>query len=202
MRTILVDDHAMFRIGLRLALARMDDVEVVGEATSDTEARALAARVPFDIAIVDLHLAEGNGVDLTRWLRTQHESCRVLAVSGDCEPMTISRVVQAGAHGFVAKTEDLDDVLEAMKALGSGRTYLPESLGGTDAVDRAALLSPREREVLEHLCSGKSNDDIAASLFVSRRTVETHRQRVMNKLGAHTIADLVTLAGRLGIKGG
>lgn len=202
MRTILVDDHAVYRIGLRIALERMGGVEVVGEATTEPEARALATRVPFDIAIVDLHLAEGNGVDLTRWLRATHERCRVIAVSGDCEPMTVTRVVQAGAHGFCPKTHSLDTVIEAVQAIASGKTYLPDPAGDTGDIDRAALLSPREREILEHLCSGQSNDDIATALFVSRRTVETHRQRVMNKLGAHTIADLVTLAGRLGIPGG
>lgn len=201
MRTILVDDHAVYRIGLRLALERMGGVEIVGEATNDTEARLLAARVPFDVAIVDLHLAEGNGVDLTRWLREKHEHCRVIAVSGDCEPMTIARVVQAGAHGFCPKTHSLDTVIEAVQAIANGQTYLPEPAGDTDLIDRAALLSPREREVLEHLCAGRSNDEVATALFVSRRTVETHRQRVMNKLGAHTIADLVTLAARLGIRG-
>lgn len=203
LRTILVDDHAVFRIGLRLALERMGGIEVVGEAASDADARSLATQIPFDVAIVDLHLGEGSGVELTRWLRAQHQQCRVIAVSADSEPMMISQVVDAGAHGYCPKTDEVTSILDAVRAIGSGHTHLPADLGLADAgiVQGVARLSPREREVLGHLCEGKSNDDIATSLFLSRRTVETHRQRIMNKLGAHTIAELVTVAARLGIGG-
>ena len=202
-RTLVVDDHPVYRLGLRIVLSREADIEVVGEAACGEEAMALAAQLVLDVAIVDLHMPEGDGIALTRSLRAQNPECHVLALSGDSEPLMIAQVLQAGASGYFSKTQDVGEIVEAIRTIRSGQRYLPPSvsLGDIDAgpVQGIARLSAREREVLVRLVDGQSNDEIASALFVSRRTVETHRQRIMNKLGAHTIAALVHIAARLGV---
>src|SRR5687768_2758702 len=104
-RTIVIDDHPLYRLGLRVALQAERDIEIVGEAGDGDEALAIAAHLVPDLAIVDLHLSQGDGVSLTRGLRARNPECTVLVVSGDTEPYLIAQVLQAGASGYVSKTE-------------------------------------------------------------------------------------------------
>jgi two-component system, NarL family, invasion response regulator UvrY len=201
-RTLVVDDHPLYRLGLRVALQLEHDIEVVGEADKEVEALALAAHLVPDVAIVDLSLAEGDGVSLTCALRTRNPECSILVVSGESEPLVVAQVLRAGANGYVSKTEAADEIVTAIRTVQQGSRYVSPSIRLDDepvASDLLAQLSARELEVLALLVVGQSNDEIATALFISRRTVETHRQRVMNKLGAHTIADLVHIAARLGV---
>jgi DNA-binding NarL/FixJ family response regulator len=195
-RTLVVDDHPLYRLGLRVTLQAEPDIEVVGEAAKANEALALATHLVPELAIVDVHLTEGDGVSLTRALRTLDPECSILMISGDSEPFLVAQALNAGANGYVSKVESADELVSAIRTVRQGRRYVSPSI---HAEDEPAQLSGREHEVLARLVVGQSNDEIATALFISRRTVETHRQRVMNKLGAHTIADLVHIASRLGV---
>lgn len=202
-RTLVIDDHPVYRLGLRMALQGVADLEVVGEAANSHDALALAAQLAVEVAIVDLHLPDVDGIALTRSLRAQYPECVVLAISADSEPMMIAQVLHAGAAGYFSKLQDPSEIVDAIRVVRGGLRYLSPSVSARelDAIGPGrgiAQLSAREREVLAYLVDGQSNDDIATALFVARRTVETHRQRIMKKLGAHTIADLVHIATRLG----
>ena len=200
-RTLIVDDHPLFRLGLRMVLQREADLEVVGEATNGADALSLVSQLMVDVALVDLCLPILDGVALTSRLRETNPDCHVLGVSAVEEPLQIARMLQAGATGYFFKTQDTSELPAAIRLVHGGVRYLPSTVSAEQVCSCRTLdvLSVREREVLELLIEGRSNDEIATALFVARRTVETHRQRIMKKLGAHTIADLVHIASRLGV---
>lgn len=202
-RTLIVDDHALFRLGLRTVLQREADLEIVGEATNGADALRLVAQMIVDVALVDLCLPGIDGVALTSMLREVNPDCRVIGVSAVEEPLQIARMLHAGANGYFFKTQDTKELAAAIRLVNGGMRYLPSTVLPEQvcACRTLDVLSAREREVLELLIEGRSNDEIASALFVARRTVETHRQRIMKKLGAHTIADLVHIASRLGVVG-
>jgi DNA-binding NarL/FixJ family response regulator len=182
-------------------LQREADLEIVGEATNGADALSLAAQIMVDVALVDLCLPVIDGVALTSLLRETNPECHVLAMSAVEEPLQIARVLRAGANGYFFKSQDSEELAAAIRLVQGGVRYLPSSVSHAQlsACQTLDVLSAREREVLELLIDGCSNDEIASALFVARRTVETHRQRIMKKLGAHTIADLVHIAWRLGV---
>ena len=198
-RVLVVDGHALFRLGLRRVLAH--DVVIVGEADDASSAIALARRLDFDLALADL-CAPAIGVELTRELRRWHPNCRVLALSAVEKPVRIAEALAAGAHGFASKRAEAAELVLAIHETLDGKPYLPPGVSRAE-IDRAyamlTSLSAREQEILQRLLDGFSNDDIASELFISRRTVETHRQRIMKKLGAHSISELVHLASRYGL---
>lgn len=198
-KVLLVDEHAIFRRGVRFALAR--EVEVVGEADDASTATALAARLSFDLVLADLS-APAIGAELTCKLRRDHPACCVLALSAVEEPVRIAEVLAAGANGYAFKRDEAAELGGAIRRTLAGEHYLPPGVS-LEAIERArasiSALSAREHEILQRLLSGHSNDDIACELFISRRTVETHRQRIMKKLGAHSIVELVHTASRFGL---
>jgi DNA-binding NarL/FixJ family response regulator len=199
-RTILVDDHPLFRLGLRVLLRGHEEVELVGEAATADEAIDLAGRCQIDIALVDLVLP-GGGVALAARLREVQPACKILGLSVIDEPARIAEMLLAGASGYVFKSQPLAEIVEAIRLVLGGIRYLPPGVS-SDAVDTAAMtgvrsfdrLTRREREVFEQLIRGRSNGAIASSLLISIRTVETHRQRILDKLEAHSIVELVHLA--------
>ena len=195
-----MEDHPLFRTGLRAVLASEPDIEIVGEVDNGADALLFAAQTAVDVALVDVGLPAMDGMEVTALLRESHPSCVVLAVSCIEEPLQIARMLEAGAHGYYFKTQDSSELAGAIRAVRGGVRYLPNSVAieDLDASSSLGVLSAREHEVLALLISGSSNDEIATALFVARRTVETHRQRIMKKLGAHTIAGLVHMAIRLG----
>lgn len=199
-RTLIVDDHPLYRLGLRMILSREPDIDVVGETGDPADAVLLAERLMVDVVLVDLCLPVMDGIALTGRLRQANPDCHIVALSAIQEPLQIGQVLDAGAEGYILKTQDTSEIVAAIRAVLGGVRYLPSTISA-HALEptNLGLLSAREREVLELLIDGRSNDDIATSLFVARRTVETHRQRIMKKLGAHTIADLVHVAARLGV---
>jgi two-component system nitrate/nitrite response regulator NarL len=202
-RTILVDDHPTYRAGLRMLLAPEPSVDIVGEANNADEALKLAAQVSPELAFVDLHLPGTDGIALTALLQP---ACRVIGLSMSDEPIRIAQMLRAGAAGYVLKSQPVEATVEAITCLRSGKRYLPPTVPRArieellEAEPPFAKLSPREREVFDRLIELQSNDTIARALFISNRTVETHRQRIMGKLGVHTIVELVDLAARHGMR--
>ena len=202
----LVDDHPLFRQGLAAVLGREGALELVGEASTAEEALALARDTPMDVAVVDILMPSTSGISLASEIFELQPSCRVLGLSVIDEPCIIADMLRARACGFALKTQPTEEVIEAIMQVAGGVRYLPPTvsrdqieaeLSGTPT-HPFARLTKREREVFELLIRGFSNDDIATRLFIARRTVETHRQRVMNKLSTHSVLQMQRFAARHG----
>jgi two-component system, NarL family, response regulator NreC len=202
---VIVDDHPLFRTGLATVLEQQDGLHVVGNASTYEDAMEVAASSPVDLAIVDILLPSGDGIAVTRALREHNSEARILGLSVLDEPTRIAELIRAGADGFVHKTQPIPEILEAVRATLAGERYLCpamrerlEQLLASDAKLPLEQLTSREREVFALLVRGYTNDRISSKLGIAIRTVETHRQRIMRKLGAHSIADLVRFAARWG----
>jgi DNA-binding NarL/FixJ family response regulator len=209
LRVVIVDDHPLFRIALREVLSRYPEFEVLAEAGSVAEAIACFARHPFDVAIVDLVLPDGRGSELVDHVLDVQPDCKVLALSGVEEPTQMAEILRAGASGFALKSQPPSEIVDALRCIVGGSRSIPAASQGQidrllDSPDAWPLdrLTPREREVFDLLVGGYTNEGIAAKLVISRRTVETHRLRVMNKLLAHSLGDLLQIAHRHGLIGG
>ena len=202
----LIDDHPLFRQGLAAVLSREPTFEVVGEASDAHEALELARRTTLDVAVVDILMPTISGISLTSELYELQPSCRVLALSVIDEPCIIADMLRARACGYALKTQPVAQIVEAIAQVMGGIRYLPPNVS-TDQIEVQlagtptqpfSRLTKREREVFELLIRGHTNDEIASRLFIARRTVETHRQRVMNKLSAHSVVQMQRLAARHG----
>jgi DNA-binding NarL/FixJ family response regulator len=205
-RVALVDDHPLFREGLAVALTRGADLDLVGEAGNAEEARELARSTQIDVAIVDILMPSVSGISLTAELYEIQPSCKVLGLSAIDEPGLIADMLRARACGYALKTQPVAEIIEAVVTTAKGSRYLPPSVSATRIDQELAgtparpfeRLTRREREVFELIIRGHSNDEIAVRLFIARRTVETHRQRIMNKLSAHSLAEMQRIAARHG----
>jgi DNA-binding NarL/FixJ family response regulator len=201
MRLLLVDDHAFVRMGLRRFLSRHEDLEVVGEAGSAREARALVEQLDPGLLIVDLMLPDSSGVALAMELRERTPALKAILLSGVATRDSVVRALAAGVAGYVLKDQPPEHLLQAIRHVAAGGTHFPPSVmqlvgEAARAEQQGSLhtLSRREREVFDLLVRGVSNEDIAARLFISARTVETHRSHIYEKLRLHSIADLVRFA--------
>jgi DNA-binding NarL/FixJ family response regulator len=202
----LIDDHALFRQGLAMALQRESDLDVIGEAGDAESALELAKRVDLDVAVVDVWMPVRSGISLATELFALQPRCKVLGLSAIDDPGLIADMLRAHACGFALKTQPITEIIDAIRQVLGGLRYLPPGVS-RDAVDdelaRAApnplsRLTSREREVFELLLRGHTNDEIATRLFVSRRTVEAHRLHIMKKLSARSVAQLQRIAARHG----
>lgn len=205
-KVAVVDDHPLFRQGLAVALRAEPGFEVAWEANDAREALALAEHQSIDVAIVDVLMPYLSGISLATELYERQPNCRVLGLSVIDEPGLIADMLRARACGFALKTQPVIEIIDAIRQVLGGLRYLPprvsadavdEKLQGTES-DPLQRLTRREREVFELLIRGHSNDDIATQLFIARRTVETHRHRVMHKLSAHSIVHMQRIAARHG----
>jgi DNA-binding NarL/FixJ family response regulator len=205
-QVVLVDDHPLFREGLAVAIGREPDLEVAAEVGSASEAIELAKRLTIDVAVVDILMPVTSGLSLTSELYEVQPNCRVLGLSGIDEPGIIADMLRAHASGFALKMQPIAEIIDGIRQVLGGLRYLPPAVS-RDAVDAALAgtaqhplmrLTRREREVFELLIRGHSNDEIATRLVIARRTAETHRQRIMNKLSAHSIVQMQRIAARYG----
>lgn len=209
-KILLADDHELFRKGLRALIEEQDDLQVVGEATNGLEAIRLAQKLTPDVVLMDLSMPDLNGVDATRQILQANAKAKVIALSMHTDSRAVDRILRAGALGYLLKEAALAELTQAIHAIMKGGTYLSPMIA-RDVVDqlrktppagpRSLLqtLSVREREVLQLLAEGGTTKEIAAKLFVSPKTVETHRHQVMEKLKLQSIADLTKYAVREGL---
>ena len=204
-RIILVDDHSLFRNGLRGLLERSGKCRVVGEAGSGEEFLALLPGAEADVVFMDFSMPGLDGAQTTERALALRPELRIITLSMFGEESYYTRMVEAGARGFLLKDSQIDDVLEAIETVAAGGTYfsprLRESLAGNlrareDAGDEP--LSSREREILLLVCRGLSNQEIADRLFISKRTVDKHRANILEKTGCKNTASLVVFAIRSG----
>jgi DNA-binding NarL/FixJ family response regulator len=203
---LLADDHTIVRKGFRLLCEHEPDINVLGEASNGREAVEMALKLKPDVVLMDIMMPELNGFQATQRLRLMDDSIRVLILSMYSSQDHVHQVIQSGASGYLLKQCAPRDLLSAVKEVAGGKTYF------TPAVSRQVLefkkqyraakgsiLTTREFEVLQLVAEGKTNKDIGGSLFISVKTVEKHRQRLMDKLGIHDVAGLTRYAIARGI---
>jgi len=203
----LIDDHPVYRAGLRAVLSGEEDLRVVAEAADARGGYAAVDAAQPDLVLLDVALPGPDGVTAARELIRRNPARRLLMVSMRVEEHTVADALSAGALGYAGKDQPVHELLHAVRTVAKGGTYLPPrvSAEGVEARMRCrrpgpiGLLSAREREVFELLVRGFSNEQVASHLEISRRTAETHRSRILKKLHAHSAVELIRLAARHGL---
>lgn len=209
-RILLVDDHAMFRAGIRALLEIEEQMEVVGEASSGDEAVDEVRALKPDVVVMDLSMPGSNGLEATRRIAALGLDTRVLVLTVHAEEEYLVPVVEAGASGYLTKTSADTDLIEAIRVVSRGEVFLPPKAtrlllqqyrNAEQNEDLAGLheLSSREQEVLALTAEGFSSREIGKKLFISPKTVDTYRARIMDKLRLNHRSELVRFALRVGL---
>ncbi len=209
-KVVLADDHNILRAGLKSLLETASNIEVVGEADNGRDTVALVRQLDVDIVVMDVAMPDMNGVDATSKIVQLAPGVRVLALSGHSEGVYVKGMLEAGAKGYLLKDAATTELITALNTIAKGRVYVSPSVTDTlvgDYLQRlkgeigpeSQALSLREREVLQLVAEGKSSVQIATTLHLSERTIETHRKRIMDKLGMRSIAELTKYAIREGL---
>jgi two-component system response regulator NreC len=209
-RLLLVDDHAVVRSGLKMLLENERDVEILGEASSAAEAIESAVRLKPDVILMDIGLPDLSGIDATREIKKRVPEVAIVALTIHEDEEYFFKMLESGASGYVPKRAAPEELLTAIRAAANGQVYLYPSLakllvrdfldgGRATGQQTTSDLTDREQEVLTYLAEGASNEEIAASLVISPKTVARHRENIMRKLNLHSRAELVRYAIRKGI---
>ncbi len=207
-RVLLADDHKILRQGLRTLLEQEKEIQVVGEADNGRSSVKLTGELAPDVVIMDVAMPDLNGIDATRRITEVEPRTRVLALSMHSDGRYVKGMLQAGARGYILKDCAAEELTHAIRTVMAGQIYVSPGVTGAivndyvrqlSAVDEPATLTRREREVLQLLAEGGSTANIAAGLHLSVKTIETHRKRIMDKLGLRSIAELTKYAIREGI---
>jgi DNA-binding NarL/FixJ family response regulator len=204
-RILLADDHIILRQGLRNLIEREPDMQVVGEAEDGHRAIELVRRLSPDIVIADITMPNLNGVDATRNITRDFPDVKVIALSMHTNRAFVADMLKAGASGYVLKECTFDELVTAIRTVTNGGTYLSAGVASVvvrDYVRRLAtapqspleMLTERERRVLQLIAEGRNTKQIALQLHVSTKTIEANRRKIMEKLDAHSVADLVKSA--------
>jgi DNA-binding NarL/FixJ family response regulator len=205
-RVLLVDDHALFRAGLRRTLDTERDITPVGEAGSAEQAIVKARALQPDVVLLDLILPRGSFPETIADLLRVSPRSKVLVVSSQASPSAVRQAIAAGASGYVTKRASEDELVAATRRIATGERYVEPDLGAklvvADDVPALEPLSDRERDVLELLVRGHTNQEIGKTLYISVRTVDTHRAHNLRKLRLETRAELVLFALANGLLGG
>jgi DNA-binding NarL/FixJ family response regulator len=207
-RVLLVDDHESVRNGVRFVVNTMEGWEICGEASNGRDGVDLAVSLKPDIVVMDLGMSGLNGLDATRQIRKRCPETEILAFTGVEEEKLIHQMFEAGARGYILKTDSRAAVQAALRALSQHKSHFTDRVGevlfakfllGKDNVSTGpepGRLTQREREVVQLVCEGKSNKQVAVTLGISMKTAESHRAAVMKKLKMDGLASLVRYAIR------
>ena len=207
-RVLLCDDHRVITEGLRVLLRGADGIECIGEAHSGVVALQLLDHLHADVLLCDLDMPEMDGLQLLERARAKHPDLKALVLSMHDEPAMVKRAMEAGARGYLVKSAGGDEVVLAIREAHAGRTHFGSGVmqgmlkeGARVQQGQALLkeLSEREVEVLAALAEGLGNKEIGERLFISPRTVDTHRTNLMRKLDVHNVAGLVRIAIKAGL---
>lgn len=206
LRIVIVDDHAVVRRGVRALLESQPGWEVAGEAVTGREAVDLAKRLSPDIVVMDLSLPELNGLDAARQILKDSPRTEVLVLTMHHSEELVRNVLQAGARGYVLKSDADESLIAAVESLRHHKPFLTSTVTefvlddyvhrAEEDVVNAGTVTPREREIIQLLAEGKSNKETASALSVSVKTVEAHRANIMRKLRLRSVSDLVRYAIR------
>ncbi len=209
-RILLADDHKITREGLGSLINKQSDMEVVAEAENGRGAVVLAKELKPDVIIMDVSMPGLNGIEATKQILSESGNVKVIALSMHSDNLFVSEMLKSGASGYMLKDCAFEELDRAIREVVGGHTYLSPTISGVVVEDyvrklnkseaeESNLLSDREREVLQLLAEGQSTKQIGLKLFISAKTVETHRRQIMNKLDMYTVAELTKYAIRNGL---
>lgn len=210
---LIIDDHPLFREGLKAIIGRNSRFKVVGEAGSAREGLGLVKKLKPDVVLVDISLPDVSGIQLTREIRSLLSESHIIIISVHSRINYIAEAFQAGAKGYVVKESASDRLLQGLEAVGKGEYFLDSSvshevvkkllefpLSEAKITDAAyGTLTPREQEVMRLLAEGLSTKEVSEKLFISPKTVENHRASIMKKLDLHSSLELFRFAARIGL---
>jgi DNA-binding NarL/FixJ family response regulator len=203
-RIIIADDHQLFRNGLKILLSSFPDLEVSGEASNGEEFLKILKTIPAEIALMDINMPEMDGIEATRKGLKLCPEIKIIALSMYGEEEYYYKMVDAGAKGFLLKDSDISEVKEAILTVAKGGSYFSQELlyhviqkiKHREHESKTANLSKREKEILGKICEGLSNQEIADTLFISKRTVDKHRANLLGKTNSKNTASLILFAIR------
>ena len=210
-RVVIADDHDIVRTGLRMMLMAEEDIVIVGEAANGHEAVELVRELSPDVIIMDIQMPDMNGIEATERIHAECADCAVLALTIHEDKQYFFQILNAGALGYVPKRAAPDDLIQAVRLVNDGHVFLYSSMASMLASDylsdmeaggeeiASSILTNREREVLVLIAEGLLNREIAERLTISIKTVERHRENIMNKLNLHSRTELVKYAIRKGL---
>ncbi|NQU84138.1 MAG: response regulator transcription factor [Mariniphaga sp.] len=209
-KVLIVDDHKIMREGLRFLLKDKPNITVVGEAENGREAQGLVTKLQPDIVIMDIAMPDLNGMEATKMILNENPNTRIIALSSHSGKEFVTGMFKAGASGYLLKDCAFDELFDAIKAVHAKHTYLSREI--SDVLVREYVtsihsavqegleeLSTREKEVLQLIAEGNSTKQIAELLFISVKTVESHRKKIMQKLNMFTVSELTKHAIRIGL---
>jgi DNA-binding NarL/FixJ family response regulator len=210
-RILLVDDHRIIREGLQVLLTAQEDFELAGEAENGHQAVAMTRELSPDVVVMDIAMPDLNGVDATRQIISHSPNVKVVVLSANVDQRLASQVMAAGAMGLIPKEAAFEELALAIRTAIAGKIYISPRLPGDTVVSLLGApskhhngmfkLTSREREVLQLMAEGNATKAIAFHLHLSVKTVETHRRRLMTKLGIDNVAGLTKYAVREGLTG-
>lgn len=209
-RILIADDHQILRQGLRTLLEKEPDMEVVAEAEDGRKTVALVREVIPHVVIMDVNMPDMNGIEASRQILSELPEVKIIALSMHADRRFVINMLKAGAQGYLLKDCAFEELAQAIRLVMANKTYLSPGVAGIvvkDYVHRMpgpapsafSVLTAREREVLQLMAEGKSTSQIAELLSISVKTVETHRQQLMHKLGMRSVAELTKYAIREGL---
>jgi DNA-binding NarL/FixJ family response regulator len=201
MKVFIVEDHAIFREGLKRVISEMDDVELIGEAENGAVFLEMLKKVSPDVVLMDIQMPVMDGIEATERALKHDPSLKILVISMFGEEEYVYSMVEKGVAGFILKTSGILDLERAIKKVSDGQQYYSEEIMGLlvkkfrsiDTVEKITF-TDKEKEVLRMLCKGASNNDIADKLFMSVRTVEGYRNKLLQKTGSANVINLVIYA--------
>jgi len=209
-KIILADDHRIMREGLRALLEKEAGIEVIAEADNGRTTVELSRELAPDIVVIDIGMPDLNGIDATRQIVSESPAVKVIALSMHSDRKFVREMLSAGASGYLLKDSAFEELGTALSTVINNQTYLSPKIADTVVKDYlgkietkeskpSPALTKREREVLQLIAEGKTTKDIASQLYVSIKTIETHRKQIMDKVGLNSVAELTKYAIREGL---
>jgi DNA-binding NarL/FixJ family response regulator len=199
-RIFIIDDHPMVVAGLNTLLRQLGNIEVAGDVSNAFEAIPILKKTPVDIILLDINLPEISGIDLCKKIHKDFPEIKIIGISTFSERSYISRMIENGASGYLLKSASVEDIAEAIKTVTEGKMYLSISIEHVlrpltvNPVDRLPSLTKREKEILNLIGDGLTNNQIADKLFISPLTVDSHRKNLLTKLNVNNTASLIRFA--------
>lgn len=205
-RIILADDHNILRDGLRNVIEKISNLKVIAEAHDGREAVKLCKKLIPDVVVMDVSMPGLNGIEATKQIVKLDKDIKIIALSMHSNKQFIIGMLKAGAYGYILKDSDSDELITAIKTVARNQKYVSQKISGiiinefmTSIPEEDSNLTQREKEIVQLLAEGKSSKNIAKILFLSSKTVDTHRKNIMDKLEIRTIPELTKYAIQSGL---